>query len=118
MNGRLKTLADLIAPICHEANKAWCEANGDYTQKPWDIASEWQRESAVKGVQFKLDNPETAPKDQHNSWKKHKLEDGWIFGKKKDERLKTHPCIVAYEELPKTQQKKDALFQAIVNALK
>jgi hypothetical protein len=40
------------------------------------------------------------------------------MAKKKDEMLKTHHCIVAFEKLPEFQQKKDALFVNIVNTLK
>ena len=41
-----------IAVVCHEANRAWCAVNADDSQKPWNEAKEWQRESAVKGVIF------------------------------------------------------------------
>jgi hypothetical protein len=27
-------------------------------QKDWDEAQQWQRDSAIKGVEFKLDNPD------------------------------------------------------------
>lgn len=41
-----------IAKTCHQANKAWCEANGDNSQKDWDEAEDWQRDSAIKGAEF------------------------------------------------------------------
>jgi hypothetical protein len=47
-----------------------------------------------------------------------KIADGWVYGEEKDEMLKTHHCIVAFEKLPEFQQKKDALFVNIVNTLK
>lgn len=53
-----------IAKVCHEANKALCEINGD------------------------------------------------------NAKLKTHPCMVPFEELPEFQQKKDKLFMVIVDVLK
>ena len=107
-----------IAIMCHQANKAWCELNGDTSQKDWYEAEDWQRESAINGVRFRLTNP-TAGKDaQHNAWMEEKIEQGWKFGEVKDAEAKTHPCIVAFEELPEFQQKKDALFCSIVDALK
>jgi hypothetical protein len=109
---------EIIAEVCHEANKKWCEANGDYSQKNWNDAEQWQRDSAVNGVKFKLANPDAGHDAQHNSWLKEKVEQGWIFGREKDTEKKTHPCIVPFEELPEFQQKKDALFGAIVDALK
>lgn len=107
-----------IAKACHEANKVWCEANGDDSQKHWNDAEQWQRESEVKGVQFRINNPEAGEDTQHNAWMKDKINDGWVYGNVKDAELKTHPCLVAFNELPEFQQKKDKLFCAIVDALK
>ena len=107
-----------IAVVCHQANKAWCEANGDYSQKNWNDAEKWQTESAIKGVQFRLDNPDAGHDAQHNSWMKQKVDEGWVHGDIKDAELKTHPCIVKFEDLPEFQKKKDALFCAIVDVLK
>lgn len=107
-----------IAKMCHQANKVWCELNGDTTQKDWDEAEQWQRDSAINGVNFKLNNP-TAGKDaQHNAWMQDKINDGWVYGDVKDAEKKTHPCIVSFEQLPEFQQKKDSLFCAIVDVLK
>lgn len=107
-----------IAYVCHQANKAWCEMNRDLSQKDWHDAEDWQRDSAIKGVAFKLDNPDAGHDAQHNSWMKEKVDAGWIYGEEKNAELKTHPCIVAFDQLPEFQQKKDALFCAIVDALK
>lgn len=111
-------MKEAIAMVCHEANKAWCEANGDSTQKSWNDAAQWQRDSAVKGVEFRIDNPDAPDSAQHQEWLNDKIMDGWKYGPVKDADKKEHPCIVAFEELPKWQQQKDALFAAIVNALK
>lgn len=107
-----------IARICHEANKAWCEANGDTSQKSWDQAEQWQRDSAVKGVEFKLSNPDAGDSAQHEAWSSDKIADGWVYGEVKDAKKKTHPCLVPFNQLPEFQQKKDKLFCAIVEALK
>jgi len=110
-------LAILIAMVCHAANKAWCEANGDYSQKDWDEAEEWQRASALAGVKFRMDNPTAGPDAQHNNWLKEKEADGWVYGDVKDPVAKTHPCMLPFENLPEFQQKKDELFASIVDAL-
>ncbi|NOS83700.1 MAG: hypothetical protein HOP31_01040 [Ignavibacteria bacterium] len=107
-----------IAKVCHDANKSYCEAIGDKSQKSWDEAEDWQRESAIKGVQFKLDNPEAGNSAQHEAWLKDKDAEGWVYGPVKDPVKKEHPCMVPYDELPEEQKKKDALFLSIVNALK
>lgn len=107
-----------LAKACHEANRVWCQANGDDTQKHWSEAEQWQRDSAIKGVEFRVNNPDAGHDAQHNSWMEEKVNDGWFFGEVKDAEAKTHPCIVPFEQLPEFQQKKDALFCAIVDVLK
>ncbi len=107
-----------IAKVCHQANKAWCESDGDYSQKDWLEAEQWQIQSAVSGVKFRVENPDAPASAMHDNWSKEKLADGWVYGKVKDAEKKTHPCLVPFEELPLFQQKKDKLFSAIVDALK
>ena len=107
-----------IAQACHEANKVWCESVGDYSQKHWHEAEEWQRESAIKGVEFAINNPDAPDSAQHEAWMQDKIEQGWVYGEVKDSEKKTHPCIVPFEQLPEFQQKKDKLFRSIVNTLK
>lgn len=103
-----------IARICHEANRAYCAAMGDTSQPIWEVAPAWQRESAVNGVEFHLANPDAGPSGSHDNWYDVKLADGWVYGETKDPDAKTHPCMVAYEDLPAEQRFKDALFIGIV----
>jgi hypothetical protein len=109
---------EAIAKVCHEANRAWCEQNGDNSQKPWAEAEQWQRDSAVAGVEFRINIPDSGDDAQHNAWMQDKIGAGWTYGEMKDAEAKTHPCIVPFDQLPEFQQKKDALFCAIVDALK
>jgi hypothetical protein len=106
---------EAIARACHEANRAWCEAHGDLSQATWDLAEDWQRESAIRGIEVALQG--ATPQQQHGAWMTDKVSDGWRYGPVKDAEAKTHPCIVPYEKLPPMQQIKDALFGAIVRTL-
>ena len=106
-----------IARVCHEANRALCETHEDGSQVPWDEAADWQRDSAIKGVQFALDSPDAGDTAQHDAWCADKLADGWSYGASKDPEAKTHPCLVPFDQLPPEQQAKDRLFRAIVLAL-
>jgi hypothetical protein len=107
-----------IAVACHEANKVWCEANNDFSQKHWYACEGWQQDSAIEGVKFRLANPDAKEDAQHNAWMESKIKDGWVYGEVKDAEKKTHPCLVPFDKLPGFQQKKDRLFCAIVDALK
>jgi hypothetical protein len=101
--------------------------HGDDSQKPWEEAAEWQRESAIKGVHFALEDPafalaspdqqEEHAARQHEKWMADKLADGWTHGLVKDADKKTHPSLVPYDQLPPHEQAKDHLFQSIVRAL-
>lgn len=107
-----------IAKTCHEVNKAFCECIGDFSQTSWVEAPDWQKESAVNGVNFHLEDPTRTPEDSHINWLKVKEADGWIFGEIKNAEKKTHPCMVPYDQLPNAQQTKDALFVAVIRAMK
>lgn len=106
-----------IAGICHEANRAYCQALGDHSQLPWDNAPPWQRESACNGVRFHMDNPDAGPAASHQNWLKEKVDNGWVYGDVKNERVRTHSCLVPFVELPQAQQAKDYIFCAIVHAM-
>jgi hypothetical protein len=110
-------LIDSIAKVCHEANRALCEIQGDLSQPEWECAPDWQRTSAVNGVAFHLKNPNASPSASHDSWMAEKERDGWKYGSVKDPERKEHPCFVPYDELPPEQQAKDYLFKAIVHGL-
>lgn len=107
-----------IAKVCHQANKAWCESQGDLTQPDWADAPDWQCNTMINGVKFRLENPDVPASAMHENWMKEKLSQGWVYGDVKDVEKKTHPCLVPFDQLPEFQQKKDRLSSAIVNALK
>jgi hypothetical protein len=107
-----------IASICHTANRAYCWTIGDYSQQPWDHAPMWQRDSAINGVKYRLDNPGAPASAMHDAWLAEKLAAGWTYGQIKDAVNKIHPCMVPYDNLPEEQKRKDALFSAIVDALR
>ena len=106
-----------IARVVHQLNKAYCESLGDKSQDNWEDAPEWQRTSAVKGVELHRDNPNAGDSESPDSWMAEKEKDGWVYGEVKDAQAKTHPCMVFFGELPLEQQLKDKLFRQTVHAL-
>lgn len=114
----MSTKIEFIAEACHEANRVLCRANGDDSQKHWPEAEQWQRDAALAGVLFRLENPDAGSDAQHVAWMNEKLQNGWVYGEVKSAENKTHPCLVPFDELPEFERKKDVLFCAIVDALK
>lgn len=107
----------LMAMVCHEANRAYCQSLGDDSQPAWEDAPQWQKESAEAGVKMHLANPNATPADSHASWLAGKEADGWTYGPVKDADAKTHPCFMPYDELPAEQKAKDFIFRGVVHAL-
>lgn len=110
-------VATFVASVCHAVNRAICQAFGDDSQVEFKDAPAWQRESAVKGVIFAMDNPDAPPSAQHDAWSADKIADGWTYGPVKDPIAKTHHCLVPYDQLPPEQKAKDYAFQAVVKAI-
>jgi hypothetical protein len=106
-----------IARVCHEVNRAYCQALGDNSQPKWEDAPDWQRESAMLGVVLHVNNPDAGPQASHQSWMAQKIADGWVYGVEKNAEQKTHPCIVPFDQLPVAQQAKDFIFRSVVHAL-
>lgn len=106
-----------IAAVCHEVNRAYCQSQGDFSQLAWDDAPEWQKASAIAGVQLHLSNPDAGPAASHESWMAQKLAGGWQYGACKDTDAKIHPCMKPFNELPTEQQAKDFIFRGVVHAI-
>jgi len=106
-----------IAQVAHEINRAYCASLGDASQPVWADAPEWQKASALAGVDMHLKNPDATPEQSHESWLAQKAADGWTFGEVKDAEKKQHPCFRPYDELPPEQKAKDYLFRATVHSL-
>ena len=107
-----------IAQVAHEVNKAYCQAIGDYSQVEWADAPQWQKDSAISGVKFHLDNPNKGPEDAHAEWMRHKMSEGWSYGEVKDVFKKQHPALIEYSKLPTEIKAKDYFFRQLVHSLK
>lgn len=110
--------AEIIAHVLHEANRALCEAQGQFTQVPWAQASEHQRSATFAGIDQVLACPEIDPSALHDAWIAGMVASGWKYSPERDNALKLHPCILPYEQVPESEKAKDRLFKAIVLALR
>ncbi len=113
-----KLTVEDIARLCHMANRAYCQRIGDNSQPDWEDAPDWQKNSAIDGVKFRLMNPLSTPEQSHENWLRDKERDGWKYGPVKDPAKKEHPCFVPYSMLPEDQRAKDHIFVAVVDGVK
>lgn len=50
---------------------------------------------------------EQIAKQVHDSWVRTRIEQGWIYGEERNDSLKTHPCLIAYEQLSESEKDVD-----------
>ena len=43
----------------------------------------------------------------HDVWAETRIQQGWTYGEQRNDELKTHPCLVPYEELPESEKEYD-----------
>ena len=111
----IRLVPEQVARVCHEANRAYCLLLGDDPPPPWEDFG--GQGGIIDGVKFVIANPDAGDDGQHKAWMDHKLLDGWRYGETLDRQGKRHPNLVAFEDLPEEQQRKDRLFRAVVLAL-
>lgn len=50
---------------------------------------------------------EQMAKNVHNVWAQTRTRQGWTYGKERNDKLKTHPCLIPYEELTEEEKEYD-----------
>ena len=50
---------------------------------------------------------EQMSKNVHEVWAETRIQQGWTYGEQRNDDLKTHPCLVPYEELPECEKEYD-----------
>lgn len=50
---------------------------------------------------------EAMAKNVHEVWAESRISQGWTYGPERNDALKTHPCLVPYEELPEVEKAYD-----------
>ena len=47
---------------------------------------------------------ESMARNVHETWAQERLQQGWTYGKERDDAKKQHPCLIAYEDLPEEEK--------------
>lgn len=69
----------------------------DYIPRPVDVSGK----TLPKELE---DLVEAMAKNVHEIWAKTRMEQGWTYGKERNDLLKQHPCLIPYEELSEEER--------------
>lgn len=74
--------------------------NNNYTPQPIDTED-------IELPKELMSLVEAMAKNVHEIWAQTRIEQGWVFGLERNDRLKRHPCLIPYEELPESEKEYD-----------
>ena len=52
---------------------------------------------------------EKLAENTHDAWAKKRFEDGWTWGKERNDALKTHPSLIPYDALSESEKEYDRI---------
>lgn len=103
--------------IARMRHLGWCcfqiACGQEYNIRP----NQDQLESLIKGTEIGLTHLDATPEENHQTWLDTKISQGWKYGEKKDFKMKTHPDIVPFDELPQIEKNKDIMDVTMLKAL-
>lgn len=106
------TLKERRAVFVYEAARIEAEiSERPIIPEPWGNRSEAFRKQFVEVVNKQCsDNKFSSAEAAHNSWWCEYKRMGWRYGPVRDVEKKTHPDMVPFNELPKSERDKDEIF--------
>jgi len=108
---------EYIAKNIYEATRLEAEwSNRSIIPEKWNNRDEKFKTQFINTINNYISSQDNlpTPKEAHDSWVEVYKKMGWKFGEKRDIKKKTHPDILSFEELPKDERDKDAIFLMVV----
>lgn len=75
-------------------------SNTQYTPNPIDTTDVVLSEKLLELVELLAENT-------HANWAAGRIAEGWTFGPVRNDKLKQHPCLIPYNELPDSEKEYD-----------
>ncbi|MDN0072097.1 RyR domain-containing protein [Bacteroides caecigallinarum] len=75
-------------------------SQNEYKPKPVDV-SDVDLPDSLKELM------EQIAENVHEVWSRGRMEDGWMYGPERDDKLKTHPCLIPYGKLDEKEKEYD-----------
>jgi hypothetical protein len=72
----------------------------DYQPQPIDTSN-------IKLTDDILSLVEMLAENAHENWSRQRMSEGWVYGPRRDDTKKEHPCLVPYEDLPESEKEYD-----------
>ena len=76
------------------------QTSNNYTPSPADTAN-------IQLPKELIALAEAISKNVHEVWAESRINQGWTYGEKRNDELKTHPCLIPYEELSEVEKDYD-----------
>lgn len=112
----MKLKGEKIAKLIYEATRVEADWSGrSIVPEEWERREEKFREQFVNIINKYISSDKLpTPSKAHASWMHSYFKMGWKYGKTRDTNKKTHPDLIPFEELPRDERDKDAIFLAFV----
>lgn len=111
---------DTVRAICRVVYAGTAQLRQELGQSgglPWDVLPERTKIEIELGVRDINSGKVKQPADLHRIWRDEAVKQGWTHGLVKDEEMRKHPAICAFDELPTMEQAKFNLFYAMAATL-
>ena len=96
----MKNSNKIVTPNCSTINNKKGTMQKNYIPQPIDT-SDIQLPKELNLLLAQI------AKNVHEEWSKGRMEEGWTYGKERNDVLKQHPCLIPYEELPEEEKNYD-----------
>jgi len=108
---------DDIAQISYETARAWSRVTGGERLPSWGSLSDREKRRAISDAERLRPPPEATLAEWHAARVAEMKADKWVYGEKKDTDRKVHPCLVPFEDLPRSEIVKIGLFIKLTRSL-
>lgn len=113
--GAPESLLQRRARFIYGAGRLFTTCSGSSIVPPsWFDRDEGWRATFLGACQMQMsENRAKTPEESHDRWVEHHKALGWTLGPKHDPKLRTHPNLKPWHDLPKAEQEKDRVFMAL-----
>lgn len=88
--------------------------NVNKLETPWVMATEQTRKEVIADVLYYLNRPYITDSDAHAHWAYGLLQKGWKYGEERSEDHLTHPSLIPWTELDRSEKDIWALVRVSV----